>query len=524
MNQELVRALVTILFGALAGGLTNTVAIWMLFHPYRPPMLLGRWRLDFLQGAVPKNQGRLAAAIGRTVGGKLLTEQDLARTFGRPEFRGAFDERLEGFLDRLLHQERGSLRELLPPVVVPQVEGLLDELVLHGLQRLEVYLHSAEFEDAVAARADEVLEAVGDEAVGGVLTPAREEAIAGAVEDWLAGAVESEDFREAVEEYMARAAARFLAPDRTFEEILPLGLVGSVEKAIQSYLPLAIERLGTLLEDPETRARFENTLHELFHRFLRDLRFHQRVVARLVVTEETLDRVLDTIEKEGAERLSELLQEEQVQQAMAKGVNDAIVDFLRRPVRSVLGDPESETVLDARRTLADWLVGMARDPASHAFLVEKLEQAMRRAGARTWGEVLGALPTEKLTAGLVKVARSEAAASLYAEVGKRVREGILERPIGTPAEWLPEAAPRRLEEALADPLWDWLQTQVPAVVERIDVASRVEEKVLDFPTPKMEELVRRVTDRELRLIVKLGYVLGALIGSVLVGVDLLLGP
>ena len=100
-------------------------------------------------------------------------------------------------------------------------------------------------------------------------------------------------------------------------------------------------------------------------------------------------------------------------------------------------------------------------------------------------------------------------------------DALLDRPIGTPVAWLPPEAPRRIEEAIGDPLWGWLQTQVPDVVHRINVAGRVEEKVLNYPTAKMEELVKRVTDRELRLIVRLGYVLGAVIGSVLVVMDLL---
>jgi uncharacterized membrane protein YheB (UPF0754 family) len=54
------------------------------------------------------------------------------------------------------------------------------------------------------------------------------------------------------------------------------------------------------------------------------------------------------------------------------------------------------------------------------------------------------------------------------------------------------------------------------------VGRRVEEKVLEFPTAQMEALVRRVTQRELKLIVRLGYVLGGLVGSVLVVIDLLL--
>ncbi|MGD8320146.1 MAG: DUF445 family protein [Gemmatimonadota bacterium] len=522
MNDPLVRALITIVFGALAGGLTNSVAIWMLFHPYEPPRFW-RWRLNFFQGAVPKNQPRLAAAIGRTVGNRLLTEADLTRIFTDREFRQAFDQRMGAFLEVLLERERGSLRELLPPSVLSELEPVLDEAIALALERLQEYLGSERFEDSMLRRASDLVETVADEPIGGVLTPARGEAVESAVEEWLQNAVESEDFQHAVDDYLARGARRLLAPGRTFEEILPLGLVGAVEKAIAGYLPLAIERLGKLLENQGARARFEATIHDLLHRFLRDLKFHQRVVARLVMTEDTVDKVLDTIEREGAERLSEILRDPAVQDAMAQGVNEAIVDFLRRPVASVLGDPDDPSVAEARATLSQWVMGMARDPGSREFLREKLHAGLEKAGAKTWGEVLERVAPERLASWLVSAARSEAAEKVYREGVHRMASSLLDRPIGMPARWLPAGAPDRIEEVLGDPVWAWLQTQVPDVVRRIDVARRVEEKVLEFPTPRMEQLVRKVTDRELRLIVRLGYVLGAFVGTILVLVDALLG-
>lgn len=522
MSDEVVQALVKILFGALAGGITNTVAIWMLFHPYEPPRLLGRWTVRFFQGAVPKNQPRLAAAIGRTVGSRLLTEEDLAETFANQEFRGAFDERLGAFVDEVLERERGSLRELLPPQVLSALEPLLDEVLDGGMARLAEYLASERFERSLDRRWEDLVAAVADEPIAGLLTPARGEAVETAVEEWLENAVQSADFQEAVEDYLARAAERLLQPGRTFEEVLPVGLVGSFEKAIAGYLPLAIERLGRVLEDPKARVKLERTVHELLHRFLSDLRFHQRVVARLVMTEETVDKVLDTIEREGAERLSEILTDPAVQEAMARGVNEAVVDFLRRPVASVLGEPDDPSVLDARATLGGWVVGMARDPSTRAFLVEKLRSGLEKAGARTWDQVLERVPKEHLVGWAVEAARSDGAARLAREGGERLVSGLLDRPIGRPASWLPEGAPGRLEGSLGDPIWVWLQTQVPHVVERIDVARRVEEKVLQFPMPRMEEIVRRVTDRELKLIVRLGYLLGAIIGTALVVVDLVM--
>jgi len=517
----MVRGLMTIAFGALAGGLTNSVAIWMLFHPYEAPLLFGRWRVRFFQGAVPKNQPRLAAAIGRTVGSRLLTPDDLTSTFAEGEFREAFDQRLAHLVDEVLNKERGSLRDLIPPGVMADLEALLEEGLGKGLTQLDEYLASERFPQAMARRTDDIVAAVADEPIAGVLTPARGTAVEAMVEDWLKGAVESEDFASTVDDYLQRASLKLLQPGRTFEDILPLGLVGSVEKAIASYLPLAAERLGGLLEDPRARSRFESMIHDLLHRFLRDLKFHQRVVARLVMTEATVDKVLDTIEAEGADRLSEILRDPAVQDAMARGVNEAIVDFLRRPVADVLGDPEDPNVLEARATLVGWVVGMARDPATREFVVEKLHAGLQKAGTTTWGQLLERVPKERVTEALVTAARTDGARRALDAGARRLLARILERPIGMPARWLPDGGPRRIEAALGDPIWEWLQTQVPAVVERLDVARRVEEKVLEFPTPRMEEIVRRVTDRELKLIVRLGYLLGAVIGGLLVFFDAL---
>ncbi len=520
MSPELVRALATILFGALAGGLTNTVAVWMLFHPYYPPTIGGR-RLSFLHGAIPKNQARLAAAVGKTVGTRLLTESDLAGTLGNTEFRGAFDERLRSFLARLLEEERGSLREMVPEGFHREMESLLEGVADQMAHRLDDWIASERFESGAEETVSRFLERMSDEPVGALLTPAREAAITGALEGWASEAVEREGFREAVDDYLERTFTNFLQEDRTFQDVLPAGLVGSLERALSGYLPVAVRKLGGVLEDPQARARLESALHDLFQRFLRDLKFHQRVVARLVVTEDTLDRVLEALEAEGTERLSEMLREETVQDAIARRVNEAVLDFLARPVTAVLGTPEDANVVKARETAVGWVLGMARDPATRGFLLDRLRQALGKASEGTWGDLLGSVPPARIAEGVVAGARSDGARELYRNALRKALVGLLDRPIGRPADWLPEGATDRIATALSDPLWSWLQAQVPEVVRTLDVGRRVEEKVMGFPVARMEEIVRRVTERELLLIVRLGYVLGAIIGGVLVTLDAL---
>lgn len=521
MSPELLRALLTILFGSLAGGLTNTLAVWMLFHPYKPPTVFGR-PLRFLHGAIPKNQPRLAAAVGRTVGNRLLTPADLERILANREFREAFDRRLTHFLQELLERERGSLREILPSDAVAEIDILLSRTADHLVDRLEEWIDSEEFSGEVSRRTGAFLERLAREPVRDLLTPAREAALSSAAEEWLSGAVEREGFRDVIDDYLERGTRAILREDRTFEDILPLGLASSLERALSSYLPVAAHRLGRLLDDPAARAKVETALEDLFRRFLQDLKFHQRVVARLVVNEDTVSRVLDTLQEEGAERLSEMLRDPEVQTALARGVNDAVLDLLRRPVGEVLGTPDDPVIRDARGALADWVLGIAQDPETRTFLIERLQSGMDRASEGTWGDLLRRVPADRVAEGLVSAARSEPASRAYRDTTRKLLDGLLDRPIGRPADWLPEDGVERVERALSEPLWGWVQGQVPHVVETLDVARRVEEKVLEYPVERMEELVRRVTERELRLIVRLGYVLGAIIGVALVAANALI--
>ena len=58
------------------------------------------------------------------------------------------------------------------------------------------------------------------------------------------------------------------------------------------------------------------------------------------------------------------------------------------------------------------------------------------------------------------------------------------------------------------------KSRCPAVVEQLQIQDIVEQRVRGFSTARMEEIVRTVTQRELDLIVHLGYWLGGLVGLI----------
>ncbi|MBR4205163.1 MAG: DUF445 family protein [Clostridia bacterium] len=73
---QILKILLPIALGALIGYLTNDLAIRMLFRPRRAVMI-GKFRLPFTPGIIPKNQKRIAKAVGDAVGSQLVTSGDL---------------------------------------------------------------------------------------------------------------------------------------------------------------------------------------------------------------------------------------------------------------------------------------------------------------------------------------------------------------------------------------------------------------------------------------------------------------
>jgi len=301
---------IQVAIGTVAGGVTNTIAVWMLFNPKEK-------RFGF-QGAIPKNQARLAKSLGKTVGERLLTPGDLQSELGRPEFRAAFQARLEDVITTIL-TSREPLIDKVPPPVVTALEG-----------------------------------------------------------------------------------------------------------AMTSYLPVAMTKLGAFLGQPATRVKVRTALHSMFNRFVEDMRFHERIFAKLMMTEKKFDTALDAIERDGVEQVVGLLEKPEVREEISKAIHDAILAYLQKPISDILGDVEAR-----------------KDPN----------------------------------------------------------------------------APKRLAASAAPVIWDWIDEQIPELVKKLDVQSMVERKVMAFSVERVEEILRMVIDKELKMIIISGYILGALVGALSYGIQ-----
>lgn len=95
--------------GAVIGYITNDIAIRMLFKPHRP-YYIGRWRIPFTPGIIPKEKDRIAGAIGKAISDNLMNQDVLERTLMSEELLDKMREAFDKYIDTLRNDEE-SLEE-----------------------------------------------------------------------------------------------------------------------------------------------------------------------------------------------------------------------------------------------------------------------------------------------------------------------------------------------------------------------------------------------------------------------------
>ncbi|WP_260631195.1 DUF445 domain-containing protein [Bacillus sp. S/N-304-OC-R1] len=103
--QILLTILLMITIGAIIGGFTNFLAIKMLFRPYRT-LYIGKWRVPFTPGLIPKRRDELAEQMGKMVVNHLLTPESIQRKFLNESFQKEMTNVVQNELGNFLQSEK----------------------------------------------------------------------------------------------------------------------------------------------------------------------------------------------------------------------------------------------------------------------------------------------------------------------------------------------------------------------------------------------------------------------------------
>ncbi|QDS35566.1 DUF445 domain-containing protein [Brevibacillus brevis] len=110
--------LVNIAVGSVIGGVTNDLAIRMLFKPVKP-WYIGRWKVPFTPGLIPRRRDDIAIQMGRLVEEHLLTTEGVKRALNQ----SGLESTLTGWMNTIARDwmtDERSLRQVMQ-TVMPQL-------------------------------------------------------------------------------------------------------------------------------------------------------------------------------------------------------------------------------------------------------------------------------------------------------------------------------------------------------------------------------------------------------------------
>lgn len=117
--------LINISVAGFVGGVTNHLAIKMLFHPRREWRLFGR-RVPFTPGLIPKRKDEIGRSLGKVVGDYLVTAHGLSEMLQKPDTKARLEQALRRIVTEWTAREM-TVRELITNWVAPDKA---DELAL----------------------------------------------------------------------------------------------------------------------------------------------------------------------------------------------------------------------------------------------------------------------------------------------------------------------------------------------------------------------------------------------------------
>lgn len=111
--------------GAIIGGITNSIAIKMLFRPYEAKYI-GNWRLPFTPGLIPKRRDELAKQMGQLVINHLLTPEVIQQKLTDPKIYDSLQQILVKKVVEFFQSEK-TLNEWLEHIGMMNRDGKMED-------------------------------------------------------------------------------------------------------------------------------------------------------------------------------------------------------------------------------------------------------------------------------------------------------------------------------------------------------------------------------------------------------------
>ncbi|HZI85290.1 MAG TPA: DUF445 family protein [Pyrinomonadaceae bacterium] len=491
------------------------LAIWMLFHPYKPVKVLGI--TIWPQGMIPRHRERLAQSIGNAVGNELVSQETVFNALFETDF---FQRKVEDFVNAytqdLLATVYPSFIDALPTGARTPVLDTISALQYRLAEYIAAMLKSEETASAITRFVDRQIDQLLARRIDVTLSDDALIQISRFVEERFHNLVSEEVFKQKVREFISGRLDDLARSNATLADTFTPETVTFIKDRLDQQVPPIVHHLADIATSQNTRQQ----MGALIKREVDDYYQQLSLIKKIFISRDRIHREVDElINKTLPKRVEEYLRGPAFAQEAEAFLNSTIDNLLARPLNEIIGQIETEKFELMKTQVADRILELAQSPELTRSVSGYVKDALVSLRSQTLGAALERINPESgarlknfLTTSLLDILSHDNTARTINAVMTAQIERLLIAPIGRLGDHLSEHSVKRASSALVERITTAARERLPTAIAEFDVGGLVRNKVSDYPIEKLESLVLSVASQHLKTIELFGAVIGFFIG------------
>lgn len=499
------------LISAFIGYITNYIAIIMLFRPYNEIKILGI--KIFGKGVIPRNHKKLAVSIGRTVSEELLSSEDILRKLNSEKINSLLKETISQKLVELTTKDYKSLEDILPH----ELHYLKVDLKKKGSEFiLEHFLNFLqENKDKNAALISSLIENLSSNSFEKILTKREitslENKLKSVIEDKIDAFLSAENMIPKILKFLHNLSES----EKNVGELIPEKLDTEIRKNIPVITTEVVKQLKILLNKEDTKEEIKARLSEFTSSLLENANLG---MLSMFLTTDFIQDKINLLVNKGVPYLEENLESEEYREKISKFIISIYEDYSNKKIvdlfEGYLSIDESHSLENLSDILFEGLFNYDNRFRIKSGVLKYLDE--------NFGDLLKSIADyltsksdnlgEVINSKIVEYCESNP--KVLKEYSEKIVDFILKLPLPKLSLLLTSNDIEALSHYVLKIIRNQMEIYLPQIFATLDINGIVTEKVLGFPLPKLEKIIRNVAEKELKYITIFGAILGFLIGLI----------
>ncbi|HEO65258.1 MAG TPA: DUF445 family protein [Spirochaetes bacterium] len=506
------------LIGAAIGYMTNSIAIAMLFKPYKAWKVLGL-KVPFTPGVIPRHREELARNIGNMVGNLLLNEETLGKQLTSPHTQGILNKMIQNNLDRLMDYDFPPIAKLVPKafsdIFHSSYQSLKDVLknIWHD------FLLGPSIEPLIRSLVDSNIDSLSEKSLKDLMKQKdAEQWIKKTVSNILNEIIEQHSLKEWLESNLDR----FKTNTTHLEDYIPQELLDLLIHWVKKELPNFLDQMEKSIFDSKLDQKLFVNFKEFIFSYLETLNAAQRFFVNVWGVEERVEEDLPVVIQQAIQQIFSNLRSEETQNKTLEALRISLNRLMEKAIGELINDMDESDYDQLKEQIVAKIQDYFHDQNKQDKLADSITQVYNRFKDKPIKEILGYTNLSNdsvknsINNWLVKTLQKEDVRNaIYQHLETKLDDFVFHKPIGPLNQLITIESQNKdkISSYIGQQLINLIHKDIGQIVEAVNLKKVVIDKINLFPLEKLEGLLQSIIRKHLKWINIFGAILGLIIGS-----------